>query len=173
MASDLKLNYSPLTCTGSTWGFLEQAEKHLADQHLVSNLLLCPQVSKHSGVLCASLMHCKHSYCSGALHSFPVFCSRPRRRRKRLPAQVQTCPWRLTCSQWQDGTWMEGRRGKPSSSWHLGMFWYVRSHLALLSFCFFNLPEQKGIQGKAFTSGNFAWAAVHPELAPSHCQGQL
>lgn len=162
MASDLKLNYSPLTCTGSTWGFLEQAEKHLAEKHLVSNLLLCPQVSKLSvGVLLSRTANIPS--CSGALHSFPVFCSRLRRRRKRLLAQVQTCTWTLTCSQWQDVTWMEGKRGKPSSSWHLGMFWYVRSHLALLSFCFFNLPEQKGIQGKAFTSGNFAWAAFHPE----------
>lgn len=37
------------------------------------------------------------------------------------------------------------------------IFWYVRSCLAPFSFCFLNFPKQKGIRGKAFTSGNFCW----------------
>lgn len=38
----------------------------------------------------------------------------------------------------------------------LPAFCYGRSP-APLSFCFLNFPKQKGLRGKAFTSGNFCW----------------
>lgn len=72
MANDLKLNYSPFTCRGSTRGFLEQAEKHLAVQHRPS--LKPPGLSTGLKILhrCASLTHSKHSeflWCTPLLHS--------------------------------------------------------------------------------------------------------
>lgn len=73
---------------------------------LVSNFLVYPQVSKYFiDVLLLSTQNIPDF--SDAHCSFTVSCSRLWRRRKRLVAQVQTCSWRSTCSQWQDVTWME------------------------------------------------------------------